>query len=184
MTQAEQGKFTQMENEEERMLRGREMLWAARQLDEAEYAARATLAARSEAAMRNTPVQAIQQNHNFSVFDRRDGNVIGHVKSGGGRFTAHDATGLMVAECRSAHEALRAVEQGATDSSWTEIIAAQSPGANHARPHSPADFNFGWGSIMSQVEAEQPNVAAATSSDDHGWTEIMARMNSQNGVGA
>jgi hypothetical protein len=82
-----------------------------------------------------------------------------------------------------------AVEQAATDASWTDVIAEQNLGASHApRPTPQMDSNHGWDAIVAGVEREQTQSnsvsSGASSKADRDWTEIMSRMNAQNGAGA
>ena len=118
----------------------------------------------------------------FNVFDHRDGRPIGEVKAVGARFVAHDIDGRAVAECHTVLEAMRAVEQAATDAMWTDVIAEQNSAARHAtRQTSPTDSNHGWNAIIASVGLEQ-SASGASDVVGNGWDSVLADMKAKHGL--
>jgi hypothetical protein len=165
-------------NFKELALEGKFLLLDVKQAESAEHNRRSG----HIAATRPAPTAPAATLASFNVFDHRDGHVIGQVKSNGGRYVAHDAADQTLGSFRTAHEAMRAVEQSATDAVWASVIAEQNLGAGHApRPTPQMDPNHGWSSIISQVEREQTqsNLAVSASgqqSENHGWGDVLKRV--------
>lgn len=167
-------------NYKELALEGKFLLLDVKQAAAAEHNRRS---AHVVAAL-SAPTAPAAQLASFNVFDHRDGHIIGAVKAIGDRFVAHDIDGRAVAECRTAHEAIRAIEQAATDASWASVIAEAGHGRNDRPQTSQTDDNNGWPAAIARAQAEQPQFAAsgATSEADRNWTEIIRGI--QNGASA
>jgi hypothetical protein len=136
-------------------------------------------------ATRPAPTAPAATLESFRIFDRRDSHPIGSVKVIGNRFVAHDVTGQVVAECHTAHEAMRAVEQSETDAMWATVISEAGHGRHARRPAAPED-NHGWPAAIARAQAEQSNSASSASGQqaeiDEMWTEVITKANAGRGL--